>query len=141
MDKQLTAAKLESLRKCIARIRGKTPANAALLAQDLDLQDIVVLNLERSVQLCVDLASHILATKNTDIPPTMAECFLQLRTLGIIDAALAERMIKAVGFRNLAVHAYQSLNFDIVFSIITKNLDDFKNFGAAIVRQLNLPDE
>ena len=55
MDSILIGQKLEALRHCITRIVEKCPANAALLAEDADLQDIVVLNLTRSVQLCVDI--------------------------------------------------------------------------------------
>ena len=61
MDRILIGQKLEALRHCITRIVEKCPANAGLLAEDADLQDIVVLNLTRSVQLCVDIASHLIA--------------------------------------------------------------------------------
>ena len=50
MDNILIGQKLEALRHCITRIVEKCPANVGLLAEDADLQDIVVLNLTRSVQ-------------------------------------------------------------------------------------------
>ena len=56
MDKQLVAAKLESLRLAIARVRARTPASVAALASDVDAQDIVSLNLQRAVQLCVEIS-------------------------------------------------------------------------------------
>jgi hypothetical protein len=54
MDSILIGQKLEALRHCISRIVEKCPDNTSLLAEDADLQDIVVLNLTRCVQLCVD---------------------------------------------------------------------------------------
>ena len=48
MDKEVVSAKIESLRRCVQRIKEKTPASAELLELDLDLQDIVCLNLERA---------------------------------------------------------------------------------------------
>jgi len=47
---------------------------------------------------------------------------------------LAGRMQRMVGFRNVAVHEYTRLNLDIVLTIITKHLDDFRTFSSTIVK-------
>ena len=39
LDTIIISEKLESLRKCVLRIEEKTPANADVLINDLDLQD------------------------------------------------------------------------------------------------------
>jgi hypothetical protein len=57
MGRDLIEAKLESLRRCVERIAAKTPSSADQLTRDPDLQDIIALNLQRCVQLCVDLAA------------------------------------------------------------------------------------
>ena len=51
MDREVVDQKLESLRRCLLRIESKCPVDAAVLAADFDLQDIVALNLSRAVQL------------------------------------------------------------------------------------------
>ncbi len=48
-------------------------------------------------------------------------------------------MIKAVGFRNVAVHTYQNIDWEIVYSIVTKNLTDFVDF-AKIINELDFTD-
>lgn len=55
MDRVLIEQKLESLRRCVAQVAAKCPAGIETLANDAGLQDIVVLDLTRAVQLCVDL--------------------------------------------------------------------------------------
>ena len=57
MDATVVEQKLESLRRCLLRIETKCPADPERLEADFDLQDIVSLNLSRSVQLCVDIAA------------------------------------------------------------------------------------
>lgn len=42
-------------------------------------------------------------------------------------------MKKAVGFRNLAVHNYDAINWAIVYALATQHLDDFKAFARAVV--------
>ncbi|MDQ7001622.1 MAG: hypothetical protein Q9N02_02895, partial [Ghiorsea sp.] len=61
MDRLIVEEKLESLRRCLSRIVDKCPADAGSLANDMDLQDILTLNLTRAVQLSVDLAAHWVA--------------------------------------------------------------------------------
>ena len=43
-------------------------------------------------------------------------------------------MQRMVGFRNVAVHEYARLNLDVVLSIITKQLGDFRTFSSIIVK-------
>ena len=57
MDREVVAQKLESLRRCLQRIKTKCPADVATLASELDLQDIVSLNLSRAVQISVDIGA------------------------------------------------------------------------------------
>jgi len=132
MDKDVVLNKLESLRRCLKRIQDKTPASLELLIQDYDLQDIIVLNLERAIQTCVDIGLHIISTSEAPIPESMAQTFEILRKEGLLDQITAERMSKSVGFRNTAVHAYQELDWNIIYTIITKHLDDFSAYARQI---------
>lgn len=71
MDRLIIERKLDSLQRCLARVRDKTPADVATLEHDLDLQDVLVLNLSRAVQICVDIAVHILSERRQPPPDTM----------------------------------------------------------------------
>ncbi len=137
MDRNVVEAKLESLRRCVERIAAKTPLSADQLAQNPDLQDIIALNLQRAVQLSVDLASHLIAETEARPPSTMAENFEVLKSLQFISPALSERMVNAVGFRNIAVHSYHTIDWNIVYQICSRHLDDFRQFAQAVAERLN----
>jgi uncharacterized protein YutE (UPF0331/DUF86 family) len=62
----------------------------------------------------------------------MAAAFEALHTLHILSPDLANSMKKAVGFRNIAVHNYQEIDWGIVFNICHHKLDDFRTFAQAI---------
>ena len=132
MDAVILAEKLESLRRCIKRIEDKTPATATELIQDEDTQDILVLNLTRSVQLCVDIGSHVISTSEEPAPQTMGDVFTTLGKLKIISEGTCQHLRKAVGFRNIAVHNYEAINWEIVFAICRKSLQDFSRFAQEI---------
>lgn len=132
MDIDVLLSKLESLARCVSRIRGRTPASADLLMDDIDAQDIIALNLERAIQVSVDIGSHILAERETASPETMADVFRTLGKSGLLDSTLAQRLAAATGFRNIAVHQYRALDWNVVYSIITDRLEDFSMFAAAV---------
>jgi len=95
MDKPVVQNKIESLRKCLLRVEQRCPDSLEELQQDLDAQDVLVLNISRSVQLCVDISLHILSTRNLAVPDTMGGAFDALSSAGIIDKELAEAMRRA----------------------------------------------
>jgi uncharacterized protein YutE (UPF0331/DUF86 family) len=81
-----------------------------------------------------DIGLHLASDREMPVPDSMAETFKQLNRAGILDDHTAERMTKAVGFRNTAVHAYQEMDWEIVYRIITEHLDDFRAFSRQIMR-------
>lgn len=136
MDRLVLTRKLDSLRRCLVRVRERCPADVATLAENPDLQDIVVLNLSRAVQICVDVALHTLSSTDQPVPDTMGLAFDQLAQAGRISSDLALRLRKAVGFRNVAVHSYSSIDWVIVHAIATRHLGDFDAFA----RQMDQAD-
>jgi len=135
MDKILVQNKMESLRKCLVRVEQRCPDSLDELINDLDAQDVLVLNLSRAVQLCVDISLHILSEKEGAVPDTMGQAFSELVSIGIIDEELAEKMRKSVGFRNIAVHNYEEINWAIVYAIAQKKLIDFREFVKQILEK------
>jgi len=129
MDREIIEQKLESLRRCLQRIETKCPDDASILISDIDLQDIISFNLSRAVQLCVDIGAHLISCMNLPPPNTMGQTLEQLEQAGLITAALAINLKKAIGFRNIAVHNYDAINWLMVYSIIKHHLVDFTEFA------------
>lgn len=137
MDRPVIDRKLDSLRRCLQRIEDRRPASLEALRADADAQDILSLNLTRAVQLCVDIGVHVLADTDVPAPETMGGAFEALATTGVLDAELASRMRAAVGFRNVAIHSYQEIDWAIVFAIAHDHVVDFERFARAVVDYLD----
>lgn len=106
------------------------PKSERELSASVDLQDIIMINLERLVQLSVDVGALVISEKGWHpIPDSMAGIFEKLEQEKAIQPELADRMKKSVGFRNLVVHEYDKINWSIVFDILTHQLADFRNFA------------
>ena len=128
MNSIVIKTKLESLRKCLDRIELKKPQSLEDLIRDIDAQDILALNLERSVQLCVDIANHILSSLDDTPAMSMGESFERLSVKKIIPKELGQNLKRAVGFRNLSVHAYDKIDWQLVWNILEGDLIDLVRF-------------
>ena len=136
MDREVIEQKLESLRRCLQRVADKCPPDPETLRRDPDLQDIVAINLTRAVQLCVDIGAHLIAGTQVPPPDTMGQTFDVLATGGVIPENLAMQLKKAVGFRNIAVHNYEEIDWAIVHAIARHHLGDFTEFAKVIGSRL-----
>jgi len=132
MDPDIIMRKLDSLARCVARIEEKRPETIEQLIDDVDIQDILSINLERAVQVSVDIGAHLIAGISVPPPKTMGEVFTILVAEKMIPEDTGIALRKAVGFRNLSVHAYDQVDWERVFDIVHDHLDNFRKFAAAI---------
>ena len=61
MTQDVINNKCDIITRCLKRIREKTPSTAEILADDVDAQDIISVNLQRAIQAAVDIASHLIS--------------------------------------------------------------------------------
>ena len=132
MTDHVLLAKGESIERCVLRARMALDGSADF-THDFDAQDIAVVNVTRACDACIDMAMRLIKLYKFGLPSTSSDSFLILAQNKKISPQLAERMTKMVGFRNVAVHAYTKIDYDIVASVIRHGLDDVLNFvGIAI---------
>lgn len=132
MDQIVIETKIDSILRCVQRIKTRLPDSRAEFLHDLDAQDVIVLNLSRCVQLAVDIAMHICSASNQTLPQTMGQSFDTLLTMGVLDESLAIKMKKSVGFRNVAVHNYDEIDLELTYDIAHQHIDDFVKFVKQI---------
>jgi uncharacterized protein YutE (UPF0331/DUF86 family) len=131
-DRDIVLAKIGAIQKGIKRIESVTGLKADRL-DDQDVQDIFVLNLQRAIQSAIDLSTHIIATEGLGLSDTVRGNFELLEKAKIIKKDLSRKMQAMVGFRNIAIHDYQSLNVDVLKSILKKHLRDLEEFYTIIL--------
>jgi uncharacterized protein YutE (UPF0331/DUF86 family) len=68
------------------------------------------------------------------VPQETREAFVLLEQAHVLEPQLADRLKKMVGFRNVAVHDYQTLNLEIVRRIVVDHLVDFLAFTQVLLR-------
>ncbi len=118
------ATKSASIQRCVKRARDEFQSAGDQFKTDFTHQDAAILNVVRACELAIDLANHVLKKRKLGLPSTSRESFELLHAAGLIDDALEDRLIRMVGFRNVAIHAYQRIDIEIVIRVIQHGLDD-----------------
>jgi uncharacterized protein YutE (UPF0331/DUF86 family) len=126
--------KAASIERCLRRIEEEYAGSEQNLIKNQTKQDAIVLNLQRACETAIDLAMYVVSQRKLGVPQDSRDAFTLLQAADLLPADLAVRMQRMVGFRNVAVHEYTRLNIEIVHSIVTKQLDDFRTFSSTIVK-------
>lgn len=90
--------------------------------------------LQLAIEVCADIANHVIADRRLRIPATYAEAFEVLSQARLLDTAQREAMVRMARFRNLLVHEYTRIDPAIVVGILQNHLDDFTQFRSAVLK-------
>ncbi len=104
--------------------------------RDWKTQRIVERTLQMAIEVCADVANHIIADRKLRVPATYAEAFDILEEAGILTAAQREAMVRMSGFQNIIVHEYAGIDPAMVVGVLRERLGDFGAFRTAIFRIL-----
>lgn len=128
LDREVLAERVLSMRRHLSRVAERLPAEAADFASSPDAVDSVVLHLWQATQIAIDLAVAACVSLGAGTPQTYADAFRRLEAHGIIDSRLADRLVRAAGFRNLVAHAYETVDLARVHTAATSGPEDLVAF-------------
>jgi uncharacterized protein YutE (UPF0331/DUF86 family) len=124
--------KISAIRKYVSILDRYERYTKPEIENDIDIRGAVERYLYLATQSTIDLAESIIAYRKLRKPTTMAESFHILHEAGVISEELMQRMVQMTGFRNVIAHAYEDLDYDIVFDVLHNGKKDISAFLAAL---------
>ena len=129
--------KLENLRGYVQKL-----AQLASLPRKEFLSDFTKIESAKhlfqvSVECCLDVGNHIIASERFRAPKTYAETFEILAEEKIIADDFLPTARQMVQFRNRIVHLYWEVDAEVIYDILQKNLEDFETFTSQILKFLS----
>jgi len=137
VNRDVVAAKLADLAFRVGRARRHAKASSAELAADPDALDLVAFNLMLAVQICADIASHVIADSGWPSARTLAEGFASLGDHGVLTSTTAEALGRAAGLRNVVAHGYAAVDVSLVHAAATSGLRDLDSFARELADWLS----
>jgi uncharacterized protein YutE (UPF0331/DUF86 family) len=133
-DRDLVAKKLALIETCVQELR--TLSRPSELAENRIQERFTEYTLHIAIQAMLDVLSHIVSDERLGEPRSRRELVDLLQHAGWIPADLAEVMRGMVGFRNILVHVYETVDLEIVRNIVEHELDDLLRFTGLIRAKL-----
>jgi uncharacterized protein YutE (UPF0331/DUF86 family) len=130
VDRDLLLRKLADLDLYLSQIAEYRETDLQDYLGDWKTQRIVERTLQMAIEVCADVANHVIADRGLRVPSTYAEAFDVLAEAGLLSRPERDTMVRMVGFRNVLVHEYARVDAEIVIRILRQHLDDLARFGA-----------
>lgn len=136
MTRDVLARKLKRLRGYLDDLRPHRDRRADDIAADpYEVERL----LELVVQVSVDILNHELAERGV-IPDSYRDSFVAAGDRELLPPDLAESLSLSAGLRNVLVHAYEEIDYEIVASSISRALDDVGRFVEVFIARLDESD-
>jgi len=136
-DSILILRKLADLQRHREELREFEAITVEAYRADWKIERIVERTLQMMIEICCDVANHIIAEEGLRIGQSVADSFRSLGEGGVLPAQLIPAMVSMGRFRNIVVHQYADVDDAIVVGILHEHLGDFAAFSEAILAFLD----
>jgi uncharacterized protein YutE (UPF0331/DUF86 family) len=136
LNSELIKKRCQEISDSLVRLEKIKNLSREEFLKNRDIQDIASYRLLVAIEAALNLCYHVSAKKLKKAPDEYAECFGILGEAEIIPEELAEELKKMARFRNMLVHMYWKIDYDIIFDILRDKLDQLKQFSAAVAALL-----
>lgn len=130
VDADRVARLLRSISDDLAVLRAESGSGPDRRADPLWMRGIKYVFVT-AIEACVDVAQHICSSEGWGPPKDNADAVRTLGRHGVLDPALADRVARAVGFRNVLVHDYVDVDDRVVLARL-RDPSDLSGFVAAV---------
>jgi uncharacterized protein YutE (UPF0331/DUF86 family) len=89
--------------------------------------------LQISIETCINIANHMIATQRLRAPKDYKDSFQVLYETKILSDEITRKMKEVAGLRNLLVHIYWDVDDRMIYESIQSELNDFEDFITEIM--------
>jgi len=133
VDKELILKKLSEIEEHLQELEEFKDISIDDYRNDWKIQRIVERTLQILIEICIDVANHIISDEKWRVPSSYSETFKILYENRVIDDELFKNLEKMAKFRNIIVHNYDKISPEVMVNILKKDLIDFLRFKDSII--------
>lgn len=130
------ADKISELERFLKELKEITPSSIKEYSSDIEKKAACERYAEKIAEALTDIAFFTIKDRKLKVPESDVDAFNILLDNRIVSEELATKLKNAKGMRNIIVHQYGSVDDEVVFKAITKELEkDAREFAKAVKRQ------
>jgi len=130
VNEDLIESRIREINDAIQLLRELTTKNFKDLTiyEKLSMRYLIIQLVEAASSICIHILYNLFNERAEGFP----ECFMRLKTKGILSEELALKLALAARLRNLLVHRYRVIVDEIVYKNVKESLKDFEDFISHI---------
>lgn len=136
LDKQLINLRIDVIERNLDEIKEITAEGYSHFQFNYRDELAAKQALLESIEACIDISNHIIATRGFRRPMDYKDIFLIMMEQDILDKTLSQKMQEMAKFRNVLVHRYINIENERIFHLMENESDDFKDFIKKILDYL-----
>lgn len=119
---------MERFNKALEILEELKEEKKKIFISDLKLTSIAERNIQISTEFIVDLSNFIISKLDLEIPENYKKSIEKIYELKIVNENLKKDMIELVGLRNIIVHMYADVKYDLIFDSLDKMVKTLRKF-------------
>lgn len=132
IEKRTVRDLLDQLDMYIGLLERMEIPSPAEVEKDQDIQHLLNHRLHTAVEICIDIGSHIASALKLGGYQEAADVFELLARHRIIDENLLAKMTDAIKARNVLVHKYADIDYQLIIRNLEDDIADLREFGGQI---------
>lgn len=129
-----TLKRLERFNRAIEILEKLREKKKEVFVNDLWLTSVAERNIQIITEFVVDVSNFIISRLGAKIPESYKETIERIHKLKIVDENLKEKAIELVGLRNLIVHLYAEVKYDLIFDNLEEIIEVAKKLCEKILK-------
>ena len=115
--------------------------SSKITLEELVGNDVLLSAVERNLQVAIecvlDIGNRIIAEKGFESPDDNEDIIRILGGEGVVPSDFAEDIKGIAGFRNILVHEYTKIDYELLYNYLEHRLDDLREFAGHISAYLD----
>lgn len=128
--------KLRFMKRYVDFLKSHRAISAEKLEENYELRSAIERNLELALESMLDIGEIIISEKGFEKPEDYKSVMLILGREGVLPKVFAEKLVPAVGVRNILVHMYTEVDVKKICEFLRGNLGDFDEFAKHVANYL-----
>ncbi|MGB9723293.1 MAG: type VII toxin-antitoxin system HepT family RNase toxin [Chloroflexia bacterium] len=131
---QVVVRHLQQLQQYLQRLYALQSLTREEVLTDWRAQSQVERNLQLAIEVVISVAEQMVALLNLPTPESAGAAIAAIAQAGVISSDLGRDLEMAVGFRNILVHNYMEIDYELVYKALQENLGQFERFIEQVAR-------
>jgi len=136
LEKSLILTKISKLNRYLGFLKQLRDVSFEELKDDFKTIGAVERYLQVSIESIIDIGNEIISQLQLRRPEKYRDIPYILSEENIIPREFADTIASMIGFRNILVHDYASIDLNLVYAFLKNKLEDFNRFIKYVAKWL-----